>query len=243
MKRFPAALLVSAWLYSTLFASCQTSADINTILQKSKLVDTGRAVNATVRGDAVTISTYCDQAATDRDCKITALMMMKELRSHYKNIHRAQVLFFSQIDPASYREVGIREGDALLIDRGTSPTEVLAQIDVVRRTSRQPAHTATRNYNVRNDSMKTMNALATPAAGNALLKMLVMQVANNFGFSRSAQVVLDKHLRKSVNGQLSRSDRTALYKDLREQLNHVDQRDQATFALRQAFEVLGGVDD
>jgi hypothetical protein len=120
----------------------QTAADINTLLRKSKFVDTGRMVNTNISADRTIISTYANPRASDQDCKVTALLMMKELSQHYKKIHRIQVLFYDPADSKSYREVEIREGDKLLVDQGKPLQEVLSQIDVAHHTSAPPPNAA-----------------------------------------------------------------------------------------------------
>jgi hypothetical protein len=56
--------------------------------------------------------------------------MMKELRQHYPSIHRIKVLFYDETDSLRFREVEVREGDALLVDSGKKLQDVLSQIDV-----------------------------------------------------------------------------------------------------------------
>lgn len=108
----------------------QTPADIARLLRNSKLVDTGREVNATLANGLVSISTFSHPKAKDQDCKITALLMMKELRQHYGNIRRSRVLFFDPANPSQYREVDISESDVKLVDAGRPVPEVLSCIAV-----------------------------------------------------------------------------------------------------------------
>ena len=133
--------LTPVMLSTLLVAACnpvfaQTSKDINSLLKNSKLVDTGRQVNSTVGKNCVSISTFSHRHATDEDCKITALLMMKELRQHYKSITKATVLFFDPANVESYRKVEIREGDVVLVDMGKSPKEILSQISISTGTRR-----------------------------------------------------------------------------------------------------------
>ncbi len=131
----------------------QTPAEINSLLAKSKLVDSGRPVNTTLTANKVTISTYCDAAASNKDCKITALLMMKELRRHYKSIHSIRVLFYDSTNIHRERDVEIREGDVLLVDTGKPLEEVLSQIDVNERNL-----VATTNASTRAQSRTTVSA-------------------------------------------------------------------------------------
>lgn len=108
----------------------QSPQDISRLLRNSKLVDTGREVNATLSAGQVSISTFAHPKAKDQDCKITALLMMKELRQHYRNIRRSRVLFFDPANPSQYREVAISESEVQLVDAGRPVPEVLSRISV-----------------------------------------------------------------------------------------------------------------
>jgi hypothetical protein len=229
------------------FAPCrgQSSSEINTLLQKSKLVDTGRPVNTSLSADCAVISTFCDQRAADNDCKITALMMMKELRLHFKGIHRIRVLFFNQTDPTMYREIPIRESDVLLVDKGTPPATVLSHVDVINQKLRSvQARPITSRSSAGNRWDKRQPA---QGSGSSAMKTLIMQWANTWHFTNAAEAIWDRHMAgKNASKQMTRAETTALYKDLKEQINSsvsADQRDQALFTLRQSFELLGGVDD
>lgn len=116
-------------------ASAQTSSEINDLLRKSKFVDAGREVNTVLAANQATISTFCHPQATDQDCKVTALLMMKELRQHYKSIHRIRVVFYDPANINSYRDVEVREADVLQVDMGKPLKTVLSQISVAKRTT------------------------------------------------------------------------------------------------------------
>jgi hypothetical protein len=131
-----------AWLSITLTlilpvisAQAQSPAQINALLRKSKFVDAGREVNTVLGSGQATISTFCHPQATDQDCKVTALLMMKELRQHYKNIHRIRVVFYDPANIQSYRDVEIRESDVAQVDMGKPLQTVLSQISVAKRTA------------------------------------------------------------------------------------------------------------
>lgn len=124
------AIVLAAISASMQSCFAQSPAEISRLLRSSKLVDTGREVNATLAKGQVSISTFSHPRAKDQDCKITALLMMKELRQHYRNIRRSRVLFFDPANPSQYREVTISESDVHLIDAGRPVPEVLARISV-----------------------------------------------------------------------------------------------------------------
>lgn len=128
-------LLVGYFLLSQASpALAQTSSEINALLRKSKFVDTGREVNTSIGKDVTTISTFSHPQATDQDCKVTALLMLKELRQHYSNIHRIRVFFYDPANIRSYREVSVQQSDVAQVDMGKSLQTVLSQV-AVRRVS------------------------------------------------------------------------------------------------------------
>lgn len=116
-------------------AQAQAPSEINALLRKSKFVDAGREVNTVLGTNQATISTFCHPQATDQDCKVTALLMMKELRQHYKSIHRIRVLFYDPANISNYREVEIQGSDVAQVDMGKPLNAVLSQISVAKRTT------------------------------------------------------------------------------------------------------------
>lgn len=111
-------------------ASGQTAAQVSSLIKKSKLVDTNRDVNAVVGPSLTTISTFCHPKASEQDLKITALLMMKELRLHYKSIKHMRAVFFDPGSVQHYREVEIRDNDVQQVDQGKPVAEVLSLIAV-----------------------------------------------------------------------------------------------------------------
>ncbi|CAN5739280.1 hypothetical protein BH10CYA1_BH10CYA1_34630 [soil metagenome] len=139
MRKAALAALINLTLFvPTTACFGQTAEQINSLLNKSKFVDTGRTVNTVVGADKTTISTYCNPKSSDQDCKVTALLMMKEIKQHYQSIHRIHVLFYDPRDPHKFRDVEIREGDTLLVDQGKPLSVVLSEIDVGHHTSAPP---------------------------------------------------------------------------------------------------------
>lgn len=147
----------------------QSPATVSALIKKSKLVDTGRDVNATITPRLTTVSTFSHPKASDQDCKITALLMMKELRQHYKSIHRLRAVFYDPSNIRNYREVEISEADVSLVDSGRPVADVLSSIDISTRTY-TPA-SASRN-NARGPSgngssmSSKLNSAMPPITGN-----------------------------------------------------------------------------
>ncbi len=127
-------IAITLWLVPLVsqIVYAQTTADLESLVTKSKLVDTTHPVRAMISSDKqqVSISTFCRAQTTDKDCKITALLMMKELMQRYKTVHGIRVTFFDEVNPHHSRTVRTTEGDALLVDSGKPVHEVLALIDI-----------------------------------------------------------------------------------------------------------------
>lgn len=140
MSRGLAFILINVTFFMPMGSALgQTSEQINNLLKGSKLVATGREVKATVAPDETKISTFCDAQASDQDCKITALLMMKELRQHYKSIHRIRVFFYNPDNSGRSKDVEIREADVALVDAGNPVKDVLAEIGITNHIPRTRA--------------------------------------------------------------------------------------------------------
>lgn len=113
----------------------QSSAEMESLLKASKLVDTKHELRVTPSvGGEVVISTYCSNKASDRDCKITALLMLKELSQHYKNVVQVRASFYDEVAASKYRTVVVNSRHAQLLDSGKQITEVLATIPIAAGT-------------------------------------------------------------------------------------------------------------
>lgn len=149
-------LLVCCVLLSQAFPSlAQTSSEINALLRKSKFVDTGREVNTSIGKDVTTISTFSHPQATDQDCKVTALLMLKELRQHYSNIHRIRVFFYDPANIRSYREVSVQQSDVAQVDMGKSLQAVLSQVAVRRVSAPVTAAGGSSSYSRQRGAIRT----------------------------------------------------------------------------------------
>jgi hypothetical protein len=136
-------------------AIAQTSSEINALLRKSKFVDTGREVNTSIGKDVTTISTFSHPQATDQDCKVTALLMLKELRQHYSNIHRIRVFFYDPANIRSYREVSVQQSDVAQVDMGKSLQSVLSQVAVRRVSAPVTAAGGSSSYSRQRGAIRT----------------------------------------------------------------------------------------
>lgn len=117
-------------LFAWQMAYGQTADEVSSLLSKSAIVKSKGPVRAAVSGSLISVSTYCGRSTSDQDCKITALLMMKEISHRYKNIHKLKVSFFDELNARQYRTVSVSAGDAMLIDSGKPVKDVLSVVDI-----------------------------------------------------------------------------------------------------------------
>lgn len=126
-------LLFAAGLFAPgQYACAQTAAQIESTIKKSKYIDNTRPVRAAVKNGEVSISTYSHPKASDKDCKINALLIMKELLQKFKTVHRLHISFYDPKDPSSYRTAEVADVDAKLVESGRPVEDVLAQVPLSR---------------------------------------------------------------------------------------------------------------
>lgn len=125
-------MISSSCLLTQRSALAQSSTEIENVVRSSKQVDKTRPVRAVLSGKLLTLSTYCHPKATDQDCKINALFILKDLLKHFSTIHKMRISFFDPKNPYLFRSLEISEGDVVLIDSGKPIDVVLSTIDIQR---------------------------------------------------------------------------------------------------------------
>lgn len=125
-------LLLLAFLSSQSLCKAQSPGEVETLIRKSKLVDTNRPVRVVTGAKQMAISTYVDKKATDRDCQITALLMMKEIVGKYPKIASAKVNFFDPATASTYKSVLIERKHVDSLDKGIPVQSVLSTISVAK---------------------------------------------------------------------------------------------------------------
>lgn len=133
-------------------ADAQAAAEIENVIRNSKWVDKTRPVRAQVGARETTVSTYSHRKASDQDCKINSLFIMKELAQHFKTIHRLHICFFDPINPDHFRAVDVSEGDVSLVDGGKPVQEVLSQLNLTRGKLQKQQSAATAQSSTLNKS-------------------------------------------------------------------------------------------
>lgn len=121
-------------IFTGLPAGAQSASDIERIVKSSKHVDNTRPIRAVIgsksdrSGKEISISTYSHPKASDKDCKINSLFIMKDVLQHYKTVHRINISYYDPRNPSSYRTVQVTEGDVALVDHGKPVEDVLSDL-------------------------------------------------------------------------------------------------------------------
>jgi hypothetical protein len=111
---------------------CQTSADLETIIKTSNGIDSSRPIRAYVDKAVATVSTYSPPNASDQDCKINSLFIVKALANRYPNIQGLRITFYDSKLASGFRTIEVSKEHARRIDAGKPVQEVLATINIVR---------------------------------------------------------------------------------------------------------------
>lgn len=109
-----------------------TADDLVAVVEKAKILSTDYQIRAALRAGEAEISTYRDPRANEKDCKIDAVLVAKEVMAvDPKGITRVRVRFYDTTNPNRYREVSVREGDvkAFAVHQ-LSPEQLLSSIEI-----------------------------------------------------------------------------------------------------------------
>ncbi len=111
---------------------------VSDLIRKAKLVDNNQTVNASVKNDRIIVSTIGGVHASDRDCKVSALLMLKEVVNHCKNIHSAQIYFFDPYSISTYRTVNVTANLVDLLNQGQSIDRVILNVNLTHGSRAAP---------------------------------------------------------------------------------------------------------
>ncbi len=89
-------------------------------------------IQAIINGEEADISTYRNPKATDKDCKIDAVLVARAAMNADKaGIKRVKVTFYDATNTNKYRQVVVREGDVkAFASRELTPDELLGSIEI-----------------------------------------------------------------------------------------------------------------
>ncbi len=121
-----ALLLNCAWAIST--------PDIIKVIQNSHVIPANQQVQAVLRNKEVILSMYYSPKASDKDCKIDAVLLGRAIMNRYpKDISLVRVYFYDTVKNNEYRMVVVRSGDIKSFGGGNLDENLLfSLIDVVK---------------------------------------------------------------------------------------------------------------
>ena len=122
--------------------AAQTPAEVEKIVRKSKGLESTRPVKVIVQKNRISVSTYSHAQATDQDCQINALLIMKDLVARYKSLQQMAISFYDPVDHTRYRTVIVTKQQVDLVDRGRPVQEVLSGVSLTYGKSAAPAASA-----------------------------------------------------------------------------------------------------
>ncbi|MBX9667568.1 MAG: hypothetical protein K2X93_08125 [Candidatus Obscuribacterales bacterium] len=126
--------IVTAVSLGLQFAPAFALANANQVadaIYKARILAAGAAIKVKVQADKASVSTYRNDRATDRDCKIEALLVGKTLFDANFGLTNVTVYFFNNKSPSEYKVVSIRTGDVKGFDSGqVSQDELLSSIEI-----------------------------------------------------------------------------------------------------------------
>ncbi len=100
-------------------------------IYKARILAPGAALRVRVQGEQAQVSTYRNDRATDKDCKIEALLVGKTIFDSNFGITSVSVFFFNNKSPSEYKVVNIRTSDVKAFDAGSvTQDELFSSIDI-----------------------------------------------------------------------------------------------------------------
>jgi hypothetical protein len=128
-------LWATAWVLCALpypAMAAITAEEVVKVVEKAKILTSEYKVTASVGGGEARINTYRNPKASDKDCKIDAVLIAKEvMQADPSAITRVSVRFYDTTNISRYREVVVRQGDVKAFgSRQMSPDALLSSIEI-----------------------------------------------------------------------------------------------------------------
>src|SRR5262249_10670993 len=129
------ALLASALNKSVAAAPPVTRDEVLKVVCAARVLDPKYQVNVGVTGDEITVTTYQNEAAKDkdRDCKIDAILVSKALYDKFgASLPVVKLMFFNTRERSKYKSVSVRPGDIrTFATGGLSQDNLLSMLSVI----------------------------------------------------------------------------------------------------------------
>jgi len=107
-------------------ASSLTASEIQSQIDKAQVLPPGTSMSVAVNGKAVTIATYRNQLANERDCKIDAVLIAKTIMDLApSDVGSVTVDFYGRSDLSNYEEISLSAGDIKAFGSGAVRKEEL----------------------------------------------------------------------------------------------------------------------
>lgn len=116
-------------------AHASPSSDAEHMLNHSRFVDSEHPCRVSLGQDKkqAGVTLFAQHESRDQDCKITALLITKELSKHYPDLQLTRVSFFDESAQGNSRFIIVGKNQVQMVDSGQKVQNVLAKLKVVHQ--------------------------------------------------------------------------------------------------------------
>jgi len=186
-----------------------TSESLEKLLSEAKIVDPNNKIRVSLDlpNALASISTYEETAASESDCKISAVFMAKKVMDAVPELSHVRVLFFEAQNPTRYREATVRRGDIKAFDSGQlDKKSLLSSIELLSGTTSGAESRKSNSAGVV-DGPLAAKRLRLRASIEELKEKGVNVVAYNASFSKLEDLVSGKTDEQKIGFELEKLER------------------------------------
>jgi hypothetical protein len=116
-------------------AQASPSSEAERLLNHSRFVDSEHPCRVSLGKDGkqAGVTLFAQHQSRDQDCKITALLITKELSQHYPDLQLTRISFFDEIAQGNSRIIIVGKDQVRMVDSGQKVQNVLAKLKVVHK--------------------------------------------------------------------------------------------------------------
>jgi hypothetical protein len=184
-------------------SSALTASEIQSQIDKAEILSPGTTMAVAVSGKAVTIATYRNQLANERDCKIDAVLIAKTVMDLAPGaVTSVTIDFFGRVDLSNYEEITLSAGDIKGFGSGVvRKEELLSSVKIELHRTEDSARIA--NYLQAHQSSAGNQAAQVAFRGESVVVSVEMEpwVADRdvrYEALRIAEKVLEANPGKSI---------------------------------------------
>ena len=113
-------------------AYAATPANLAKDIQDARVLAPGTRVRVRIDKDKALVSTFRNQKANDKDCKIEAVLIGKTIFDKQENgVNSITVYFYDATNPSKYKSITVSKGDVAAFGTGqVSKSELLSSIQI-----------------------------------------------------------------------------------------------------------------